>query len=79
MQNYTSVFIKDALAQGDRFDEASFSHVRRSANMEAHKLAQLALLIEGGKTWYKDFPPCIAGTFDFGNHSCHVAGNVLSI
>jgi len=55
LQNYTSVFIQDALVQGDRFDAVSFSHVRRSANMEAHKLAQLAYLLKEGKPGTRTF------------------------
>ena len=75
LQNYTSVFIQDALVQGDRFDAISVSHVRRNANMEAHKLAQFALLLEGGRIWYKDFPPCIADVIKTGNQGCYVTGN----
>jgi len=43
LQNYTSCFIHDAHTLGRLFEAVSFSHVKRSANMAAHKLAHLAL------------------------------------
>ena len=77
LQNYTSIFIQDALGMGEFFDVVSFSHVRRNANMVAHKLARLALQFEGGKIWFTDIPPCITNVLELEKPCDHVDGNEL--
>jgi len=64
LHNYTSCFIHDAHTLGSLFDAISFSHIRRSANMVAHKLTRLALESEGEKSWFRECPTCVVALIE---------------
>jgi len=78
LQNYTSTFIHDAHILGSLFAAVSFSYVRRSANMVAHQLARLALASEGGKIWFREYPPCIATLIELEKPCIPLEGSVLN-
>jgi hypothetical protein len=42
------------------FDRWEVSHVRRTGNMAAHKVAKLALLQQRNHVWLGSFPPCLS-------------------
>lgn len=57
--SYFGSVVADCKAFFPPFNSCIISHVRREANMLAHKLAKFALEI-GDNIWIEETPPCIA-------------------
>jgi hypothetical protein len=50
------LIIEDTRRMLRNFQECSVNHVRREANVEAHKLAKLSFSVGENKVWLEDFP-----------------------